>query len=104
MNYWEECIGLALDEVGILATEEQIKTIAGFVETGHEDYGQAHGYECIPNPLSQEIKRLETDLKTEKEKIHCKECLGRGLITNNGPYHSATSQCWNCRGEGRHTR
>jgi hypothetical protein len=104
MNYWEECISLALDEVGIVATQDQIKTIAGFVEGGHENYGMAHGHDCIPNPVELENSRLSKALQIEKDKIICEECQGRGSITNYGPYHQATSQCWKCRGEGRYTR
>ena len=50
MDYWTECISTALDEAGIVATKEQIEIIVGAVEGGHENYGMAHGYDCIPNP------------------------------------------------------
>lgn len=101
MDYWEECISAAFDDVGIEATEEQIKNVAFWVEGAHENYGMAHGHDCIPNPLKVENDKLRTELTKEREKVTCEVCNGRGEITTYGLHHSASSQCGKCRGEGR---
>lgn len=102
MNYWRECIAEAFEDAGIIATAEQIDTVAGWVEGAHENYGMAHGHDAIPNPLALENDRLTRELKTERSKVLCAECKGRGRIITHGPYHSSDSECYRCRGEGRH--
>ena len=104
MDYWKECIEVAFEEAGIAATDEQIKSVVEVVEGGHENYGMAHGHDCIPDPLKTENEALEKKLKIEIEKIHCQECNGIGTITDNFLNRSSTTQCWKCRGEGRYTR
>lgn len=44
MNYWRECVEVALEEAGIKASEEQIQIITDTVEGGFENYGMAHGH------------------------------------------------------------
>ena len=58
MEYWEECIAEAFEDAKIVATEEQIKTVAFWVEGAHDNHGLATGRDCIPNPLDTEIDRL----------------------------------------------
>lgn len=101
MNYWQECIGCAFDEAGLSASEEQIKSIAKNVEFAHNMYGEAHGYEHIPNPIQLENDKLKKKLKFEEEKITCPECKGKRSLTTHGPYHSATSSCFLCKGDGK---
>ena len=102
MDYWEEAVACSLDEHGIQATDEQIKAIAADMAINHEMYGTAHGYDAIPNPLQSERDDLARKLEAEREKVHCKTCGGRGRIITTGPYHSSDSECWKCRGDGRH--
>ena len=87
MNYWEECISEAFDDVGIKATKDQIENVAAWVEGAHENYGMAHGYDVIPNPR-------------EKEKTICPDCKGKGREITYGPYHSGESDCFKCSGKG----
>lgn len=72
MDYWKECIAEALEDAGIIATDEQIDTITSWVDGAHENYGLATGQECIPNPLESEVEQLnrqhEKELQ-EKDKI-----------------------------------
>ena len=103
MNYWEECIGIAADECGLSLTDEQIKYIASSVEGAHENYGMAHGYDCIPNPLIEENKRLQRDLIKEKEKVICKDCGGKGYFMTYGGTFQSEHTCMTCKGEGRHS-
>lgn len=58
MGYWEECIFGALAKVEITATEEQIFEIAEWVEAFHENFGMAHGHDCIPKAWPKK-QRLE---------------------------------------------
>lgn len=102
MSYWEECIDEALNDAGIEASKEQIELIASWVEGAHENYGMAHGHDVAHRGPDPEIKRLRKELSDERNKILCADCNGQGWITTLGPYHSGTSQCSKCRGEGRH--
>jgi hypothetical protein len=94
MNYWEECIEAALIEAGITATPEQISIIAGNVEVAHENYGLAHGHDCIPNPIREELHAIQHKLDQERSKVLCRVCKGTG--------RSYGSWCDKCGGEGRH--
>lgn len=58
MDYYEETIREAFDDSGIIATEEQIENVVGWVKNAAENEYQAHGYECIPNPMESEIDRI----------------------------------------------
>ena len=101
MSYWEECIAEAFEDSKISATEGQIKNVASWVSGAHENYGMAHGHDCISNPLRDENKDLETKLKIERSKVVCPECCGSGEYVSYGPSHSASSACHKCRGEGK---
>jgi DnaJ-class molecular chaperone len=102
MDYWRECIAEAFEDANITATEEQIATVASWAEGAHDNYSQAHGHDCIPNPLRSKVDKLESELREERRKIQCKECRGTGVIVSYGPCHSSSSPCYICRGEGRH--
>ena len=99
MDYWKECVSCALDEAGIIASNEQIETIKAIVEGAHDNIGQA--YYAPENPLISENKKLERQLSIERDKRHCEECNGKGRITTQGTYHSSNSECYKCRGEGK---
>lgn len=101
-DYWTDAVSEALEDAGITATEKQIETVASWMESAHDNYGGAHGHYEIPNPLAQENTALQRALKAERDKVQCRTCCGRGSITTPGPYHSSTSECHKCRGEGRH--
>lgn len=101
-DYWKDAVGEALDDAQVQATSEQIDTIAGWMQSAYDNYGMAHGHDCIPNPLQTENDRLSKRLKEEQEKVFCLECNGRGSITTYGPHHNATSRCHVCNGEGKH--
>jgi len=103
MDYWKECIAEAFDDAGIVATQDQIGTVAYWVEGAHENYGMAFGHGCIPNPLVIENDKLKNDIRKEREMVICRECDGTGEDVWCGPVHSATSECSRCRGEGRHS-
>jgi len=100
-NYWEECISEAFEEAKLKATPEQIDIVASWVEGAHENYGMAHGHDCIPNPLQLENEKLKKELKKEQDKTVCKACNGRGRIISNFGTRSSDSQCDKCRGYGK---
>ena len=101
MNYWEECIAEAFEDAKIIASDEQIKIVANCVEGGHDFYGQAHGHDCIPNPLVEENKKLTKRLEIEISKRVCPDCKGSGRIIENYLNRSSNSQCDRCHGEGK---
>ena len=100
--YWRECVEIALNDVGITATPEQIQEIAWSVQGGHENIGMAFYSPPAGEHLTTEIERLRRELREERDKIACNTCGGRGRIITQGPYHSSDSQCYKCHGEGRH--
>ena len=100
MDYWKECIFEAFDDAKITATDEQVATVADWVEGAHENHGMATGAECIPNPIRLENDDLKRQLKREKDKQLCKRCMGEGRLVTHGPCHSSNSECYECRGEG----
>lgn len=100
-NYWKECLSEAFEDAGITATEDQLKTVTEWVEGAHENYGMATGQDCIPNPLEEANRELAQKLERERRKIICPDCRGNGMSVSYGPVHSAVSDCWKCRGDGR---
>lgn len=68
MDYWKYCIEEAFDEAGITATKEQIDIVAGRVENGYENYGMAHGYDCIPNPMNLEVEDVKREMAELKDR------------------------------------
>lgn len=101
MDYWNECIAEALEDAGVNANQQQIDTVASWVEGAHDNYGMAMGHDAIPNPLVEENRNLKKELQIERDKIICTECNGKGRIVTHGPIHSYNSECYVCRGEGR---
>lgn len=105
-EYWQEAVACALDEAGISASSEQIAEIAESMSNSADMRDQYLGYDIasanfVSNERS-EVARLKKELEREKRKVICKECNGGGSITYDGPYHSSTSSCFKCNGEGRH--
>jgi DnaJ-class molecular chaperone len=104
-DYWIEAVESSLEEAGIIAIPQQITNIAGDMEVAHEQYGMAFGHDVASSNLQSakdaEIADLRRQLCAEKEKITCTECVGKGSITIPGPYHSGTSTCYKCKGNGR---
>ena len=100
-DYWKDCINDALSEIGIGASDSQVKELAEWVEGAHENYGMAHGHHCIPNPLKEENEKLQKALRKEQEKVICTYCNNTGRLVENGPGgRSSNSQCFKCNGEG----
>lgn len=106
-EYWEESVASSLEEAGVVVTAEQIKAIADDMEISHDQHDMAYGLDVASSNLSaskeQELSALREELRSERDKVQCRACNGRGHITVNGPSHSATSTCGKCRGYGRHS-
>lgn len=66
-EYWQECIAQAAEECGVSLTPEQLATLAGHAQSGHEHYGQAFylppSYEGTHDACKQKIRDLERDLE-----------------------------------------
>lgn len=101
MNYWRECINVAFEENGIVATQEQINAVVEAVEGGHDNYSMYMGHESIPHPAVEEARSLKTELEKERAKQFCKTCNGTGSVVSYGGTFASTSQCHKCRGEGK---
>ena len=67
MDYWNECVSEAFEDAGITATDEQINTVAGWIEGAHDNYGMAFGHDAIPNPKDAEVERLKLTIKELKQ-------------------------------------
>lgn len=68
-----------------------------------EAAGVHHDYAApVANPEREEIRRLEAELKKERNKVGCLVCRGTGRVEGAaGPWYT-NSQCWKCRGEGKY--
>ena len=93
MSYWEEYVSAALDSAGVDVSKEQLTSIIDDVEAGHEMYGMAHGHECIPNPLENEVRELRGQLKVEKSTTACTACHGKGYLRFYVGTYMTESQC-----------
>lgn len=64
-DYWRECVAVALEEVGVPATGEQIRQIAKAVEGGHDNYGMAF----YSPPASDRIASIESEAKARLDSL-----------------------------------
>lgn len=55
-DYWRECISIGADECGLTLTDEQLDSLAGSAQGGHEHYGLAF-YSPPPSDRYNEIER-----------------------------------------------
>lgn len=101
-RYWEDVVSESLEIAGIIATKEQIFSIAESVRISHENYGMDHGHDAIPNPIAEELKKTKEALKKEQRMVFCIECNGKGSIWTQGPVHGSVTQCYKCAGNGKH--
>lgn len=105
-DYWRICAEEALEDAKIDATNEQIDIVASWMESGAENKHEAMGYDIADANLKGEEKRrlekAEAELERERNKVWCAHCNGTGQEVSHGPYHSAYSECYKCRGHGRH--
>lgn len=100
-DYWREAFLTALEEADIpFPSGDKLNAAVKVIEGAHENYGMAHGYDCIPNPLRTENDALAKQLDRERRKEHCRNCDGRGRVVSHGPIHSCNSQCHKCNGQG----
>jgi len=104
-DYWHECIAEAFEEAGIAATPDQVSTVVSWVEGAHENHGLASGSEVASSNYNaaekREKEKLRADLAFEQEKGICRDCNGYGHISVSLGSHVATSECANCRGDGK---
>lgn len=92
MDYWKECILDAFEDAGITATEDQIETVVGWVDGAHDNYGMAHGHDCIPNPMISEIENLRRELE-KQEQNHQRQLNGvrKGVASRRGVDQNSVS-------------
>lgn len=88
LDYWRDAVAAALDDAGITLTNDiTLTAIARSIEVSHDNYGMAHGHDCIPNPLSIEVRRLEdarkSDAVSEEKRVDTwRAALGRACNVN----------------------
>jgi len=104
-EYWREHAEIAMDEAKLEATDDQLDTIAGVIESAHEFYGQAMGHDVASTNWHannrQEIEDLKKEVQAEKAKEICPECRGARVLHTYGGTMVGTSDCWKCHGDGR---
>lgn len=101
-DYWKICIQEAFSEIGIYATDTQTNQLVEWIEGAHENYGMMHGYDCIPNPLESENKKLKDAYLMEAAKRGCTYCGGHGgFNVPVGSAHCSWDKCHICNGEGK---
>lgn len=104
-DYWTECIKEAFDDAEIVATEQQIQTVASWAEGAHENYGLATGRDVADSNLigsrDSEIKELRKKLCEEENRVRCEECKGKGYYMSYGGTFQSQHTCHKCNGKGR---
>lgn len=107
-EYWSEAASTAIEAVGKfeLFTSTELDEIGKSLRISAECQSMAFGWDVADANLAasrdRELADLRKSLNREKNKVHCRECNGRGRIEiAAGPWVS-NSQCWKCNGEGRH--
>ncbi len=105
MDYWRACIEEAFEDAGIEASDDQIDTVASWVDGANENYGLATGSEvATANYIGEKdrsIRDLKEELQKELDKKTCEVCKGSGNLTSYGGTHQSTSSCYRCDGQGR---
>lgn len=66
-DYWIECMSNAAEECGLSLTEDQLKCLAEFAESGHENYGMAFYQPPASDYFDHEKRELERRLKEAKQ-------------------------------------
>jgi len=87
MNYWEECIKEAFTELGIDATEKQLVDMIDWVKGSHENYSMAHGYDCISNPLENELHEQKQKTKEAEKRAICERENFRNNVARRKNIH-----------------
>lgn len=106
MNYWKECISIAADEIDLEMTDAQLKYLADAVEGGAENYSQAMGHDCIPNPVEsraqEELREMKRKAQQQEEWVSktkpCRLCCTTGAVKDGW---GRDQTCFRCDGKGR---
>jgi hypothetical protein len=107
-EYWAEAVGLALDDMGkwSLFAPEEIKELGRALAVSADNQSIAFGWDIASGNLAAARRReedsLRAELRRERAKVTCRHCNGYGSTRTQGPYHSVSSSCFKCNGEGRH--
>ena len=102
-DYWNICIEEAFSEADIQASDQQIKTVVGAVDAGHEMYGEStRPRNTGPSDMEREIKSLKKKLEKELAKKVCTVCGGDGYIPWESIAHCGKDECHRCHGQGRY--
>lgn len=64
-NHWKIRIDELLSEIGIRASDDQIKKMNELLECSNKRYGIANTYESITNPFETENRKLKESHKKE---------------------------------------
>lgn len=101
LQYWRECLESSFAEHGVSVTPAQLAGIALDVAGAHECYGMAFYSPPAGEHLVAELDATKRALETERGKVDCRSCNGKGRVVTAGPYHNANSHCDRCGREGR---
>lgn len=101
-EYWRIFVDEVVPNLGIEMTDEQRNSLLNEIRNAHDNYGMAHGYDHIPNPLVEENRKLSKQLQNERDKVPCETCKGKGYLRDSYGTRSSESRCYKCNGEGRH--
>jgi len=97
--YWIESVAASLDEHGIVATPEQVASIAADMKVSSESMDQAFGQPS--NPLISDVDDLKKKLAAEKDKRGCATCKGTGVEEQSVGFRCSIGPCTKCNGEGK---
>lgn len=104
-HYWEIFVDEFVPEMGIVLTPQQrnemVDAIVGHAEMESEATGQAIFSANRRGYLEKELEDAKKATRFEEEKILCATCEGKGTLTSYRGTFMSTSQCYECRGQGR---
>jgi hypothetical protein len=67
-DYWKECISIAADECDLTLTNDQLESLAGSAQSGHEHYGMtfysppdSDRYDDIEREWKAKLKALQSE-------------------------------------------
>lgn len=107
-DYFQEAIECSLADMGAegALTPEQIQILAGDIEGAYSCMSMAFGDDVASANVTVMHEREKADLRRavqrEQDKVHCRQCNGKGRIVAYFGTFQSDSECSKCRGEGRH--
>jgi len=82
-EYWEICVGEALEEAGIdLPPDDKFKILVEAIQGCAEVQDEAMGRYCIPDPRTEEIRQLKRKMEQDQQAAEDREHIYKNEIAS----------------------